>query len=77
MEDAHIATMLSDRKSHLFGVFDGHGGKYCCDEGAQIATFVSRHFVNELEVNKNYVKKNYEVALKEVFLKMDQLLQTN
>ena len=28
-------------------------------------------------MNKNYVKKNYEIALKQVFLKMDQMLQTN
>ena len=26
MEDAHIATNLSDFKSYLFGIFDGHGG---------------------------------------------------
>lgn len=26
MEDAHIATLLSDKKTHLFGIFDGHGG---------------------------------------------------
>lgn len=26
MEDAHIDTMLSDKKSHLFAIFDGHGG---------------------------------------------------
>jgi len=28
MEDAHINTPLSDKKSFIFGVFDGHGGKY-------------------------------------------------
>jgi hypothetical protein len=26
MEDAHIATLLSDKKNHLFAIFDGHGG---------------------------------------------------
>lgn len=26
MEDAHICTTLSDKKTHLFAVFDGHGG---------------------------------------------------
>jgi len=26
MEDASIAVCLSDKKSYLFGVFDGHGG---------------------------------------------------
>lgn len=27
MEDAHIATPLSDIKTYLFGLLDGHGGK--------------------------------------------------
>ena len=45
--------------------------------GAEVATYVSKHFVHELEVNKNYVKKNYELALKETFLRMDQMMQTN
>jgi hypothetical protein len=39
-----------------------------------VATFVSRHFVHELEINKNFVKKNYELALKETFLRMDQMI---
>jgi serine/threonine protein phosphatase PrpC len=26
MEDAHIATNLSDIKSQLFAILDGHGG---------------------------------------------------
>lgn len=26
MEDAHLNAMLSDKKSYLFAVFDGHGG---------------------------------------------------
>jgi len=34
MEDAHIAVSpLSDKKSSLFAVFDGHGG-------AEVSTFV-------------------------------------
>lgn len=29
MEDAHISVSpLSDKRSSLFAVFDGHGGKY-------------------------------------------------
>lgn len=27
MEDAHIATPLTDIKTYLFGILDGHGGK--------------------------------------------------
>jgi len=26
MEDAHINAALSDKKSYIFGIFDGHGG---------------------------------------------------
>jgi hypothetical protein len=28
MEDAHICATLSDKKSYLFAVFDGHGGNH-------------------------------------------------
>lgn len=46
MEDAHIAVSpLSDKKSSLFAVFDGHGGKYKINSGAEVATFVERHFL--------------------------------
>jgi serine/threonine protein phosphatase PrpC len=48
MEDAHIATLLSDKKTHLFGIFDGHGGTHTFNIGAEVATFVHRHFVKEL-----------------------------
>lgn len=37
---------------------------------------MERHFVEELEKNKNYKNKNYEAALKETFLRMDELLAT-
>lgn len=70
MEDGHIdVPALNDKKNSLFGVFDGHGG-------AEVAVFVERHFRIELEANKNYQNKEYEKALKETFLKMDQLLLT-
>jgi len=43
--------------------------------GAEVATFVERHFVLELEANSNFKKGHYEPALKETFLKMDELLR--
>jgi serine/threonine protein phosphatase PrpC len=64
MEDASIAAALSDKKSFLFGVFDGHGGIFFAILGAEVSTFVERHFVKELEANKNFKKKSYELALK-------------
>lgn len=49
MEDAHIAVSpLSDKKSSLFAIFDGHGGKLSNNLGAEVATFVEKHFVEEL-----------------------------
>ena len=74
MEDAYIATLLSDKKTNLFGIFDGHGGCFLDNLGAEVATFVSKHFVHQLEVNKHFHKKNYELALKQTFMRMDQML---
>lgn len=45
MEDAHICAQLSDKKSYLFAIFDGHGGKSFSYAGAEVSTFVERHFV--------------------------------
>jgi hypothetical protein len=41
-----------------------------------VSTFVNRHFVEELEKNASYQKKEYEKALKETFVKMDELMLT-
>lgn len=67
MEDAHIVDVNKDNNTIVFGVFDGHGGK-------EVAKFVEAHFCQELYQNPNYREKNYEQALKETFLKMDELL---
>lgn len=52
---------------YLFAVFDGHGGH-------QVAEFARDTFIKELEANSNYISENYEEALKETFLKMDELM---
>jgi len=70
MEDSHIAKFNISKEIedvHVFGVFDGHGGK-------EVARFVEKHFVEELLANESYKKQDYENALKENFLKMDILL---
>lgn len=69
MEDAKLANISLDRDTMLFGVFDGHGGK-------EVAEFVCRHFCTELLHNKSYQQGNLEQALKENFLKMDELIRT-
>ena len=69
-EDAHIAAISQGDKKDIdiFGVFDGHGGK-------EISQFVSNHFTKELIDNKN-LNKDMPKALKETFIKMDELMQT-
>ena len=71
MEDAHITKIdLGPSKSlNLFGVFDGHGGK-------EISQFVSNHFSEEFIQNKNYLNGDIKNALKETFIKMDEIMQT-
>ena len=72
MEDAHITEISQGKSSELdvFGVFDGHGGK-------EISQFVTHHFTKELIVNKNYLKGDLQSAIKDTFIKMDEIMQTN
>jgi protein phosphatase 1G len=69
-EDAHLASVSNCEKKdiHVFGVFDGHGGK-------EISKFVSNHFMEELLKNKN-LPSDMSLALKETFIKMDEIMQT-
>ena len=69
-EDAHVAALSQGEKKdiNIFGVFDGHGGK-------EISKFVSNHFIDELIKNEN-ISKDMSLALKETFLKMDEIMQT-
>ncbi|KAM3146079.1 hypothetical protein pb186bvf_001736 [Paramecium bursaria] len=69
MEDAHITKPDLTNDVSVFGVFDGHGGK-------EVAQFVEKHFLEELQKNKNFQELKFEEALKETFLKMDDLLNT-
>ena len=41
MEDSHIAKLDIKENVHIFGVFDGHGGK-------EVAIWVERHFLEEI-----------------------------
>ena len=69
-EDAHIAALSLGNKKNIdvFGVFDGHGGK-------EISQFVSNHFTEELIKNKN-LETDLSQALKETFIKMDEIMTT-
>lgn len=37
---------------------------------------MERHFIEELERNTSYIKKDYEKALRETFIKIDDLLMS-
>jgi len=69
-EDAHVADISKGegKNIHVFGVFDGHGGK-------EISQFVSNHFTEELINNKN-LNTDLSQALKETFIKMDEIMTT-
>jgi serine/threonine protein phosphatase PrpC len=69
MEDAKLTNISLQNDTMVFGVFDGHGGK-------EVAEFVSRHFCEELEKNRAYLSGNIELAIKETFLRMDELIRT-
>ena len=69
-EDAHVAAISLGNKKNIdvFGVFDGHGGK-------EVSQFVSNHFTQELVSNKN-LEVDMPQALKETFIKMDEIMIT-
>lgn len=69
MEDSHIADLsIANTNCHVFGVFDGHGGK-------EVAQWVKKKFTDELTKNKNFKSLNFQKALFENFLRMDSLMQ--
>jgi protein phosphatase 1G len=66
MEDSHISELNIAKNTHIFGVFDGHGGK-------EVAQFVKAHFVEELLKNKSFKEGKMKKALIETFLKIDEM----
>eukprot|EP00392_Amoebophrya_sp_AT5.2_P018938 g19601.t1 len=69
MEDAHLVAKNfgGDESCFLVGVFDGHGGQ-------EVAKFVAKHLGEEILRNGNYSSGKVEDALRESFLKMDDML---
>ena len=52
---------------HLFGVFDGHGGR-------EVAQFTKNHYGELLRSNENFKSKKYDAALVDSFLQIDEEL---
>ena len=71
MEDAHLVALNQgpDKNTHIFGVFDGHGGR-------EVAMYVKNHFCSIFLSNKNYQNGNIKTALIESFIQLDQELQS-
>ena len=71
MEDSYICALNigNNNQYDIFGVFDGHNGK-------EVSQFVKNHFIEELEQNENFKNNKIKEALKETFIKMDELMKT-
>jgi len=68
MEDAHISEATFTPNSSLFAFFDGHGG-------CEVAKYCAKYFGEELKKNKKFSSEsNIEEALKDTFIKMDEML---
>jgi protein phosphatase 1G len=67
MEDSHISDLNVSDGVHVFGVFDGHGGR-------EVAVWVKKHFTKELASLKTFKSGNLQAALPENFLRLDQIM---
>ena len=86
MEDSHIACLDLGDGSSIFGVFDGHGGilnylnYYMLNNiwllGKEVALYVKDKYVAELKKLNSFKQKDYPTALKESFIKIDELLRS-
>eukprot|EP00344_Euplotes_crassus_P000638 CAMPEP_0196994186 /NCGR_PEP_ID=MMETSP1380-20130617/459_1 /TAXON_ID=5936 /ORGANISM="Euplotes crassus, Strain CT5" /LENGTH=293 /DNA_ID=CAMNT_0042409491 /DNA_START=111 /DNA_END=992 /DNA_ORIENTATION=+ len=73
MEDSHIAHIMDEtpgKELSMFGVFDGHGGN-------QVAEWIRDNFAKEMFKFDSYSKGDYKTALRETFIRMDELLKTS
>eukprot|EP00884_Botryococcus_braunii_P022555 jgi/Botrbrau1/8984/Bobra.0148s0090.1 len=69
MEDAHLIepAVGNDNSVGFFAVFDGHGGK-------EVAGFAALYLVREFLQTEGYKTGDIEAALREGFLRIDNLL---
>lgn len=69
MEDAHITALNVTEDVSLFAVFDGHGGP-------EVAQYSGKHFVDMLKKHELFKKGDYKNCLIDIFMKIDQDMQT-
>ena len=69
MEDTLITDLNigPQKDTHIFGVFDGHGGN-------ELSKYIEKNFSDEFVKNSNYLKKDIKKALEENYKKMDDLM---
>lgn len=69
MEDSHITdcNIGASNSIHVFGVFDGHGGK-------EVAQFVRNHFSEELSASTSFKSGDHKNSLIENFMRIDKLM---
>lgn len=78
-EDSHICSVKLQDDVSVFGVFDGHGGipiPIDSNIGREVALYVQEIFIAELKKLHSFQNRDYTTALKEVFIKMDEILKT-
>ena len=78
MEDSHISDPSVAENVGVFGVFDGHGGtcSYPHSIGREVALYVKDHFIDELKKLDSFKRRDFGAALRETFIKMDEMLRT-
>lgn len=79
MEDAHICMTNIAEDISLFGVFDGHGGKFWDDWeilGQDVAIFAKKNLPILLKGLPSFKSKNYKQALIDAFMGLDKRLDT-
>lgn len=71
MEDEHLIALNKgkNQSTHIFGVFDGHGGY-------EVARYIKNHFVDIFLSNQNYKDGLISQALKETFSQINANLNT-
>eukprot|EP00924_Labyrinthula_sp_SR-Ha-C_P002905 maker-scaffold_13-snap-gene-10.0-mRNA-1 protein AED:0.29 eAED:0.31 QI:0/0/0/1/0/0/2/0/151 len=75
MEDAHVvkpfvssSSKSGKEESHIFAVFDGHGG-------GEVSKFIKARFIKLLSEDKNFKNGDLAEGLKSTFFLLDELLR--
>jgi protein phosphatase 1G len=81
MEDSHIVELDLGGGTAFFGVYDGHGGTHTWHVnmafiGNEVADFVRDHLIQELRNLQSFKSGDYEQAMKDIYLRMDEMLKT-